>query len=109
MDCLREHWVPEQLCVDLTCILLSDILMPGALLFLLVSAGRAQTVDFVRTPYRYTLTLSEPVLVGKRRVAQVAAAAALKELSAAAADEGAEEPAPEAIVASVRKALEIFK
>ena len=70
--------------------------------------GRAQTVDFVRTPYRYTLTLSDPVLVGKRRVAQVAAAAALKKLSA---KEGVAEnpPTAEEITAEVRSALQIFK
>ena len=66
--------------------------------------GRAQTVDFVRTPYRYTLTLSDPKLVGRRRVAQVAAAAALRKFAEAEA-----EPSPEEILAQVRADIsEIF-
>lgn len=32
--------------------------------------GREQTVDYIPTPFRYTLTLSDPSLVGKRRAAQ---------------------------------------
>lgn len=39
--------------------------------------GRAQTVDFVLTPYRFTLTLSDETLIGKRRAAQRVMAAAL--------------------------------
>ena len=46
-------------------------------LFVLLE-GRAQTVDFVRTPYRFTLTLSDESLIGKRRAAQRVMAAALK-------------------------------
>lgn len=42
--------------------------------------GREQTVDYIPTPYRYTLTLSDPSLVGKRRAAQRLAAAALSSL-----------------------------
>ena len=38
--------------------------------------GREQTVDFIPTKYRYTLTLTDPTLVGKRRAAQRLAAAA---------------------------------
>jgi cytidylate kinase len=37
--------------------------------------GREQTVDYIPTPFRYTLTLSDPSLVGKRRAAQRLAAA----------------------------------
>jgi hypothetical protein len=64
-------------------------------------------VDFVRTPYRYTLTLSDPLLVGKRRVAQVAAANALKALRAGgdAQAAAAEPPSPKAILDAVRKAV----
>lgn len=47
--------------------------------------GREQTVNYVRTPLRFTLTLSDMSLIGKRRAAQRLAAGALKE-----AKEGAE-------------------
>ena len=33
--------------------------------------GRAQTVNYVRTPHRFELTLSEPIIIGMRRAAQV--------------------------------------
>jgi len=39
--------------------------------------GREQTVDYVRTPLRFTLTLSDASLIGKRRAAQRLAAGAL--------------------------------
>jgi len=32
--------------------------------------GRAQTLDYVRTPHRFQLTLKEPIIIGKRRAAQ---------------------------------------
>jgi len=48
-------------------------------LFVLLE-GREQTVDFVRTPYRFTLTLSDESLIGKRRAAQRVMAAALGNL-----------------------------
>ncbi|EEC47995.1 predicted protein [Phaeodactylum tricornutum CCAP 1055/1] len=32
--------------------------------------GREQTVDYVRSPHRFNLTLSDPTLIGKRRAAQ---------------------------------------
>jgi energy-coupling factor transporter ATP-binding protein EcfA2 len=32
--------------------------------------GREQTVNYVRTPHRFTLVLSDPSLIGKRRAAQ---------------------------------------
>lgn len=40
--------------------------------------GRSQTVDYVRTPSRFTLTLSDGSLIGKRRAAQRIGAEALK-------------------------------
>ena len=43
--------------------------------------GRAQTLNYVRTPHRFELTLSKPLLIGYRRAAQrmvAAAATALK-------------------------------
>jgi len=39
--------------------------------------GREQTVNYVRTPMRFTLTLSDETLIGKRRAAQRLMAAAL--------------------------------
>jgi hypothetical protein len=39
--------------------------------------GREQTVNYMPTPYRYTLTISDGTLVGKRRAAQRLAAATL--------------------------------
>eukprot|EP00585_Thalassiosira_rotula_P006662 CAMPEP_0196135520 /NCGR_PEP_ID=MMETSP0910-20130528/4130_1 /TAXON_ID=49265 /ORGANISM="Thalassiosira rotula, Strain GSO102" /LENGTH=324 /DNA_ID=CAMNT_0041395673 /DNA_START=388 /DNA_END=1362 /DNA_ORIENTATION=- len=42
--------------------------------------GREQTVNYVRTPLRFTLTLSDMSLIGKRRAAQRLAAGALKEV-----------------------------
>lgn len=41
--------------------------------------GREQTVNYFRTPLRFTLTLSDSSLIGKRRAAQRLAAAALGE------------------------------
>lgn len=40
--------------------------------------GRQQTVDYVRTPFRFVLTLSDSSLIGKRRAAQRVMAAALE-------------------------------
>ena len=40
--------------------------------------GREQTVDYIPTPFRYVLTLSDPSLVGKRRAAQRIGAAAVR-------------------------------
>lgn len=39
--------------------------------------GREQTVNYMPTPFRYTLTISDGTLVGKRRAAQRLAAATL--------------------------------
>jgi cytidylate kinase len=68
--------------------------------------GRAQTVDFVRTPFRYTLTLSDPLLVGKRRVAQVVGADAFKKVSSTITND--KEPSAETIIAAVNDSLSIF-
>jgi len=40
--------------------------------------GREQTVNYVRTPHRFTLILSDESLIGKRRAAQRLMAAALE-------------------------------
>ena len=42
--------------------------------------GRAQTLNHVRTPHRFELTLSEPIIIGMRRAAQRMMAAALEKL-----------------------------
>jgi hypothetical protein len=43
--------------------------------------GREQTVNYVPTPHRFTLTLSDDTLIGKRRAAQRLMGAAVKELN----------------------------
>lgn len=49
--------------------------------------GREQTVNYVRTPLRFTLTLSDMSLIGKRRAAQRLAAGALGEVVEGASEE----------------------
>lgn len=49
--------------------------------------GREQTVDFIPSPYRFCLCLSDTSLIGKRRAAQVVAAAALRKLSSGASEQ----------------------
>jgi cytidylate kinase len=49
--------------------------------------GREQTVNYVRTPFRFTLVLSDESLIGKRRAAQRVMAAALSKLSETATEE----------------------
>merc|ERR1712072_171655 len=44
--------------------------------------GRAQTLDYVRTPHRFELMLSEPIIIGMRRAAQRMMGQALQTLSA---------------------------
>jgi hypothetical protein len=48
--------------------------------------GREQTVNYVRTPHRFNLILSDESLIGKRRAAQRLMAAALSDLSESASD-----------------------
>ena len=49
--------------------------------------GREQTVNYVRTPLRFTLTLSDMSLIGKRRAAQRLAAGALGEVTEDASED----------------------
>lgn len=49
--------------------------------------GREQTVNYVLTPLRFTLTLSDETLIGKRRAAQRLGAAALELLKEDTSDE----------------------
>ena len=43
--------------------------------------GRAQTLNYVRTPHRFELTLSAPIIIGQRRAAQRMMAKALEKLA----------------------------
>ena len=61
--------------------------------------GRAQTLNHVRTPHRFELTLSEPIIIGMRRAAQRMMAAALEKLPS----EG--EPTVEEVKATLADAL----
>lgn len=49
-------------------------------LFVLLE-GREQTVNYVRTPYRFALILSDESLIGKRRAAQRVMASTLEKVS----------------------------
>lgn len=49
--------------------------------------GREQTVNYVRTPHRFTLVLSDESLIGKRRAAQRIMAEALSSVGDTATDE----------------------
>ena len=53
--------------------------------------GREQTVNYIPSKFRYTLTLSDLSLVGKRRAAQRLAAATAKEMTKATAEQQADE------------------
>jgi cytidylate kinase len=70
----------------------------GAAGFNVLVEGRAQTLDHVRTPHRFELTLSDPRIIGMRRAAQRMMA------NAQAALEG-QSPSPEAINDELQKAL----
>lgn len=50
--------------------------------------GREATVNHIPTPYRFALTLADPSVIGRRRAAQRIMAAAVKQLSGAAAPPG---------------------
>lgn len=43
--------------------------------------GREQTVNFIESPYRYCLKLSDSQEIGRRRVAQIVVANAVRKLS----------------------------
>merc|ERR1711924_57580 len=62
--------------------------------------GREATVNYIPSPYRYTLTMSDRAVLGQRRAAQRLAAAVLKDVGEGATDE--------AIAASLRKQLAAF-
>lgn len=56
--------------------------------------GRQQTLDYIETPHRFCLTMSDPLLIGKRRAAQLVGAKAL----AACDDNGGEAGVSDAAV-----------
>ena len=71
--------------------------------------GRAQTLNYVRTPHRFELTLSKPLLIGNRRAAQrmvAAAATALKAKSIYSGKEAALAPTEAEVLAALEKALD---
>jgi len=53
--------------------------------------GREQTVNYVRTPMRFTLTLSDESLIGKRRAAQRLGAATLEKVDDGMGEESVKE------------------
>jgi len=61
--------------------------------------GRAQTLDYVRTPHRFELTLAQPLIIGQRRAAQRMMAAALVALK------DQPEPTPELVKAALKGEL----
>ena len=61
--------------------------------------GRAQTLDYVRTPHRFELTLSDPSIIGKRRAAQRMMAEALGAL-------GSDDASDERVRAALEEALQ---
>jgi len=61
--------------------------------------GREQTLNYVRTPHRFELTLSEPIIIGKRRAAQRMMAKASGELA------GQVESSPDVVLFALQDAL----
>ena len=61
--------------------------------------GREQTVNYVRTPFRFTLILSDDSLIGKRRAAQRLMAEALSSLG----DGSSEDAVIKALASSLEK------
>ena len=54
--------------------------------------GREQTVDYIPSPHRFCLTMSDPMLIGQRRAAQLIAADAFDGMCKTAAAAGKETP-----------------
>lgn len=63
--------------------------------------GREQTVNYVRSPFRFNLTLSDSTLIGKRRAAQRIMAVAL----AKAEDSSSSESIKEILESELEKML----
>ena len=60
--------------------------------------GRAQTLNYVRTPHRFELTLSEPLVIGRRRAAQRMMGSAVEKLKRAGAPSEVGETAVKALL-----------
>lgn len=74
--------------------------------YVVLLEGREQTVNYVRTPYRFTLTLSDESLIGKRRAAQRIMAATLQQKTENLWQAMTKVPGSIAEVAAVIKALD---
>ena len=66
-------------------------------LFVLLE-GREQTVNYVRTPYRFALILSDESLIGKRRAAQRVMASTLEKVSPTATNAEVEQALQESLL-----------
>lgn len=69
--------------------------------FSILLEGREQTVNYVRTPLRFILTLSDDTLIGKRRAAQRLMAAALDGLNESATVDDVKEALDKALIKMV--------
>lgn len=78
-----------------------DILRQAGKMVLL--EGREQTVNYVKTPHRFILMLSDESLIGKRRAAQRVMASALESLGDSSADEAAVSEALQKTLATIVK------
>ena len=72
-------------------------------LFVLLE-GREQTVNYVRTPFRFSLILSDESLIGKRRAAQRVMAEALNRVSTSATAAEVETALQECLVELAKEA-----
>jgi cytidylate kinase len=70
--------------------------------------GRSQTLDYVRTPHRFELTLAQPLVIGQRRAAQRMMAAALAKLGAASGASAAAVPTPDEVRATLKAELDLM-
>ena len=68
--------------------------------------GRAQTLNYVRTPHRFELTLSKPLLIGNRRAAQRMVAAAATAIKSKSVGKVMPAPTEEECLAELEKALD---
>ena len=66
-------------------------------LFVLLE-GREQTVNYVRTPYRFALILSDESLIGKRRAAQRVMASTLEKVPPTATNAEVEQALQESLL-----------
>lgn len=67
--------------------------------YIVLLEGRAQTVNYITTPHRFTLTMSDSTLVGMRRCAQRIAAGALGRVGDSCDDDAAQKAIMESLAA----------